>query len=98
MSFSLSSTIPAASQEEFERGKDVYRRILERQIKDDLEALIDARHQLELPGPIALVNEDTRINLIERITKSLGWFYARLFPAAPDHSGPDFPEIAGTCL
>ena len=93
MPFSLRSTIPAASQEEFEHSKDVYRRILERQIQDDLEALIDARHQLELPGPIALVNEDTRINLIERITKSLGWFYARLFPAVPAQASPDFQKL-----
>ncbi|MFO1430127.1 MAG: hypothetical protein U1F76_08315 [Candidatus Competibacteraceae bacterium] len=84
MSFSLSSTIPADTQEEFEKNSFIFKSILEKQLKEDLATLINATQQVELPwaiGPIAVVNEDTRINLIERILNSLRWFYYQLFPA-----------------
>ena len=96
MSFSLSSTIPVDTLEEFESSKTIFKRILERQLKEDLDTLIHAEQQVELPwaiGPVAVVNEDTRINLIERIRNSLRWFYHQLFPEPPRQSQLPFPRL-----
>lgn len=96
MSFSLSSTIPVDMPEEFESSKAIFKRILERQLKEDLGTLIHAEQQVDLPwaiGPIAVVNEDARINLIERIRNSLSWFYHQIFPETPRQSRLPFSRL-----
>ncbi len=96
MLFSLSSTLSAATQEEFEQSKAIFETILQRQLKEDLNTLIQAKQPVDLPwviGPIAVVNEDTRINLIERILNSLGWFYQQLFPEPPRQPRLPFAQL-----